>query len=459
MNRSQGPGVCRAHSPQVGNGVRLAQPSDVVVSPVTHSPVSGIAFTRPAEVLLGASGDLLRHIMFVVARRWPRVAFRRRLLGTRLEVSGRHRGYHVTRGWRDAWIVQGPGVLLSPLRRGPREGCAPPKASSRMAAELHESCRCRCVGGGVGGRGQSYRNHLLCCGVPAAGFVLAAGFVRGQPPARAAPQPAPLAPNRTQARDSHTASRARRGACGGHTRRFVELARVLGEAGDTPSTAAKDLAAGAEATAETSATAAPRQPSSDWGKAEERRPGRSVAPEMERLQPRQLFKGETDDDDDEELRPDDNEPECSEHMRRTQGIDRKVVNLEKQLDEPEAQTERAIQSSEERLTTLQLGGCRKEMDSAKTRSTASVTAPADLTPMRVILDGWDSKTRRATIVIEAAAWLRAQSKELRRMFLEPYAPTKYGAIAKMRCRKGECEAAALKLQQSIKDSGRTSSPT
>lgn len=55
----------------------------------------------------------------------------------------------------------------------------------------------------------------------------------------------------------------------------------------------------------------------------------------------------------------------------------------------------------------------------------------------VILGGWQPRTARGEICNEASAWLKNQSAEIQNLVLEPFAPTKYGAICKLRAKRGE----------------------
>lgn len=59
---------------------------------------------------------------------------------------------------------------------------------------------------------------------------------------------------------------------------------------------------------------------------------------------------------------------------------------------------------------------------------------------------------------EATAWLKEQSAEIQSLVLDPFAPTKYRATAKMKARRGDVERAHFLhflSQKSIRDSGRT----
>lgn len=63
--------------------------------------------------------------------------------------------------------------------------------------------------------------------------------------------------------------------------------------------------------------------------------------------------------------------------------------------------------------------------------------PSGWMPRQIILGGWGPSTPRATIEMEARAWLARPPPAVWGRCLQPYTPTKFGEIAKMKTKEGE----------------------
>ena len=79
--------------------------------------------------------------------------------------------------------------------------------------------------------------------------------------------------------------------------------------------------------------------------------------------------------------------------------------------------------------------------------------------MHIILGGWPERTPREQIVKDSLAWLDQQPQAFKALVLDPFAPTKYGSIAKLRTAKGHAEKLAFEASRALRDATRTAPPT